>query len=171
MWIWVPAPYDMPTCNNKLEELGYTIEDKGNIEVPIQEMCKITDPRLKYIDCIIPMGRRIGGRGGNIHSRRALSARAWAAITVCRWVRFAARRNIKSSASSGWMRTPISTLPKQRLLEIFTGCRSRLYADSVTRALSRYGMKRLRSWTRSGWPLSERGTLTRAKSATCVQPV
>jgi len=45
----------------RLEELGYSVEDKGNIEVPIQEMCSITDPKLKYLDCIIPMGRRISG--------------------------------------------------------------------------------------------------------------
>ena len=45
----------------KLEELGHVVEDKGNIEVPIQEMCSITDPKLKYIDCIIPMGRRVSG--------------------------------------------------------------------------------------------------------------
>jgi len=44
-----------------LESLGHTLEDKGNIDVPIQETCSITDPRLKYIDCIIPMGRRIAG--------------------------------------------------------------------------------------------------------------
>lgn len=45
----------------KLKELGYSLEDKGNIEVPIQEMCSITDPKLKYIDCIIPMARRVAG--------------------------------------------------------------------------------------------------------------
>jgi arginase len=45
----------------KLEELGYILADKGNIEVPIQETCQIEDPRLKYIDCIIPMGRRVAG--------------------------------------------------------------------------------------------------------------
>ena len=44
-----------------LKELGYTLEDKGNIEVPILETCQITDPKLKYIDCIIPMGRRVAG--------------------------------------------------------------------------------------------------------------
>jgi arginase len=44
-----------------LEELGYTLEDKGNIEVPIQETCSITDQKLKYIDCIVPMGRRVAG--------------------------------------------------------------------------------------------------------------
>ena len=56
-----PSAIRYAHLHNKLEELGYAIEDKGNIEVPIQEMCSITDPKLKYIDCIIPMGRRIGG--------------------------------------------------------------------------------------------------------------
>jgi len=45
----------------KLKELGYTLEDRGNIEVPILETCQITDPKLKYLDCILPMGRRIAG--------------------------------------------------------------------------------------------------------------
>jgi arginase len=44
-----------------LEDLGYTVHDEGNIDVPIAEMCSITDPKLKYIDCIIPMSRRISG--------------------------------------------------------------------------------------------------------------
>lgn len=56
-----PSAIRYAHLQNKLEELGYAIEDKGNIEVPIQEMCNITDPKLKYIDCIIPMGRRVGG--------------------------------------------------------------------------------------------------------------
>ena len=41
--------------------MEYTLEDKGNIEVPILETCRITDPKLKYLDCIIPMGRRVAG--------------------------------------------------------------------------------------------------------------
>ncbi|HEX9385696.1 MAG TPA: arginase [Anaerolineales bacterium] len=45
----------------KLKELGYTLEDRGNIEVPILETCQITDPKLKYLDCILPMGRRVAG--------------------------------------------------------------------------------------------------------------
>jgi len=56
-----PSAIRYAHLQNKLEELGYAIEDKGNIDVPIQEMCAITDPKLKYIDCIIPMGRRIAG--------------------------------------------------------------------------------------------------------------
>lgn len=44
-----------------LEMLGHTVQDSGNVDVPIAEMCTISDPRLKYIDCIIPMGRRVSG--------------------------------------------------------------------------------------------------------------
>lgn len=44
-----------------LEALGYGVRDAGNIDVPIAEMCSITDARLKYLDCIIPMGRRVSG--------------------------------------------------------------------------------------------------------------
>ena len=56
-----PSAIRYAHLHQNLETLGYVLEDKGNIEVPIQETCQITDPRLKYIDCIIPMGRRIAG--------------------------------------------------------------------------------------------------------------
>jgi arginase len=46
---------------NRLEDLGYAVEDQGNVEVAIAEMCSITDPKLKFIDCIVPMGRRVAG--------------------------------------------------------------------------------------------------------------
>lgn len=45
----------------KLESLGYRVNDEGNVEVPIAEKCSITNPKLKYIDCIIPMSRRVSG--------------------------------------------------------------------------------------------------------------
>ena len=56
-----PSAIRYASLHNKLNSLGYFYTDNGNIEVPIQETCQITDPRLKYIDCIIPMGRRIAG--------------------------------------------------------------------------------------------------------------
>jgi arginase len=59
-----PSAIRYAHLHQKLEELGYTLEDKGNIEVPILETCQITDPRLKYLDCIIPMARRISGAVG-----------------------------------------------------------------------------------------------------------
>jgi arginase len=56
-----PSAIRYAHLQKRLEELGYSVEDKGNIEVPIAEMCAITDPRLKYIDCIVPMARRAAG--------------------------------------------------------------------------------------------------------------
>ncbi len=56
-----PSAIRYANLHQRLESLGYILEDKGNIEVPIQETCSITDPRLKYIDCIVPMARRVAG--------------------------------------------------------------------------------------------------------------
>jgi arginase len=56
-----PSAIRYAHLQQKLEALGYTVEDKGNIQVPIAEMCSITDPKLKYIDCIVPMARRAAG--------------------------------------------------------------------------------------------------------------
>lgn len=56
-----PSAIRYAHVEQKLESLGYTVEDKGNIEVPIAEMCKISEPKLKYIDCIVPMARRTAG--------------------------------------------------------------------------------------------------------------
>ena len=56
-----PSAIRYAHLQRKLEDLGYTVQDEGNIEVPIAEMCSITNPKLKYIDCIIPMSRRVAG--------------------------------------------------------------------------------------------------------------
>ena len=56
-----PSAIRYAHLQNKLEDLGYTVQDEGNVEVAIAEMCKITDAKMKYIDCIIPMSRRIAG--------------------------------------------------------------------------------------------------------------
>lgn len=56
-----PSAIRYSQLQQKLEELGYDVQDEGNVEVPIAEMCKITNPKLKYVDCIIPMSRRVAG--------------------------------------------------------------------------------------------------------------
>jgi len=56
-----PSAIRYAHLNQKLAALGYDIEDKGNVEVPIAEMCTISDPRLKYLECIVPMSRRVAG--------------------------------------------------------------------------------------------------------------
>ena len=56
-----PSAIRYANLQRELEKLGYKVNDKGNVEVPIAEMCAITDPKLKYIDCIVPMSRRVAG--------------------------------------------------------------------------------------------------------------
>lgn len=56
-----PSAIRYAHLQKKLKDLGYIVQDEGNIEVPIAEMCSITNPKLKYIDCIIPMSRRVAG--------------------------------------------------------------------------------------------------------------
>jgi arginase len=56
-----PSAIRYAHLNQKLESLGHQVQDKGNVEVPIVEMCKITNPQLKYVDCIVPMSRRVAG--------------------------------------------------------------------------------------------------------------
>ncbi len=45
-----------------LEGLGHTVEDRGNVETPIAETCTEAEPKLRYIDCIVPVARRVYGR-------------------------------------------------------------------------------------------------------------
>jgi arginase len=56
-----PSAIRYAHLQQKLEQLGYTVQDEGNVEVPIAEMCTITNPKMKYIDCIVPMSRRVAG--------------------------------------------------------------------------------------------------------------
>ncbi|MCC6499103.1 MAG: arginase [Anaerolineales bacterium] len=56
-----PSAIRYSNLREKLEGLGHTVEDKGNIEVPIHEICTITEPKLKHIDCIVPVSRRVAG--------------------------------------------------------------------------------------------------------------
>ena len=48
-----------------LRALGHTVIDRGNIQVPLPEMCQVLDPRLRYLDCIIPVARRLMGMISN----------------------------------------------------------------------------------------------------------
>jgi arginase len=45
-----------------LESLGHVVEDRGNVETPIAETCTVSEPKLRYIDCIVPVARRVYGR-------------------------------------------------------------------------------------------------------------
>jgi arginase len=42
-----------------LEALGHAVVDRGNVHVPLLEMCSAADPRLRYLDCITAVLRRL----------------------------------------------------------------------------------------------------------------
>lgn len=56
-----PSAVRYAHLQRELENLDVGVHDQGNVEVPIAEMCTISDPRLKYLDCIVPMARRVAG--------------------------------------------------------------------------------------------------------------
>jgi arginase len=56
-----PSAIRYAHLGQRLEALGYVVEDRGNVEVPIAERCTITEQNLKYLDCILPMARRVSG--------------------------------------------------------------------------------------------------------------
>ncbi|MCG2784039.1 MAG: arginase [Anaerolineae bacterium] len=56
-----PSAIRYAHLQQELEKLGYEVHDKGNVEVPIAETCNVNEPKLRYIDCIVPMARRTAG--------------------------------------------------------------------------------------------------------------
>jgi arginase len=56
-----PSAIRYAHLQRELQKTGCSFADLGNLEVPIAEMCSITEPNLKYIDCIVPMARRAAG--------------------------------------------------------------------------------------------------------------
>ena len=128
-----PSAIRYAHLQKKLEALGYTVEDKGNIEVPIAEMCSIAEPKLKYIDCIVPMSRHAAARSQPLFNQEIFRL-YWVVITALHSVRFEARQNSKSLAWFGLMLMQISILIGPRRPVIFMGCRSPRCADSGTRA-------------------------------------
>ncbi len=42
-----------------LESLGHSVEDLGNVEVPVAETCTPGDPHLKYLDPIVAVARQL----------------------------------------------------------------------------------------------------------------
>jgi len=56
-----PSAIRYAHLQRELQKSGWSFTDRGNVEVPIAEMCNINEPNLKYIDCIIPMARRAAG--------------------------------------------------------------------------------------------------------------
>lgn len=57
-----PSAIRYANLHTGLTSLGHTVRDRGNVTVPLQENCTVTEPNLRYIDCIVPANRRIMGK-------------------------------------------------------------------------------------------------------------
>src|SRR3954470_9331367 len=53
-----PSAIRSSRLRRQLELLGCEVQDKGNLEVLIAEMCNADEPKMKYVDCIVSMARR-----------------------------------------------------------------------------------------------------------------
>jgi arginase len=56
-----PSAIRYAHLRQELLKIGHMVHDQGNLETPIAETCQINEPKLKYIDCIVPLARRIAG--------------------------------------------------------------------------------------------------------------
>lgn len=54
-----PSAIRYAGLNSKLRRLGWTVEDYGNLEVPVPETREIKDKRLKYLDEIVTINERL----------------------------------------------------------------------------------------------------------------
>lgn len=42
-----------------LERSGHDVHDKGNVSVPVMERCTITEPNLRFLDCILDVAHQV----------------------------------------------------------------------------------------------------------------
>jgi len=60
-----PSALRITGITEKLEALGYAVQDTGDIPVRIQEEQRVKDPRLKYVDEIVRTAEVLAGRVRN----------------------------------------------------------------------------------------------------------
>lgn len=60
-----PSALRIAGVTEKLEALGYAVQDTGDIPVRIQEEQRVKDPRLKYVDEIVRTAEVLAGRVHN----------------------------------------------------------------------------------------------------------
>ncbi|MBI3763339.1 MAG: arginase [Chloroflexi bacterium] len=57
-----PSALRYAGLKSALQSIGHTVADGGNVEVPILETCVVTEPKLRYVDCIVPVARQLAER-------------------------------------------------------------------------------------------------------------
>ncbi len=58
-----PSALRIAGLEKKLEELGYNVEDTGDISIEIMERQKLSDPKLRYLNEILKTSKILSGTG------------------------------------------------------------------------------------------------------------
>lgn len=45
-----------------LERAGHNVHDRGNVSVPVMERCTITEPKLRFLDCILDVAHQVAAK-------------------------------------------------------------------------------------------------------------
>lgn len=48
-----PSALRYAGLDSMLERIGHRVQDRGNITVPVMESCSVTEPKLRFLDCIL----------------------------------------------------------------------------------------------------------------------
>ncbi len=54
-----PSAIRKAGLDNALKALGHTVYDRGNIDVPLVENCDASQPKLRYLNCIVEVANRL----------------------------------------------------------------------------------------------------------------
>jgi Arginase/agmatinase/formimionoglutamate hydrolase, arginase family len=79
-----PSAMRIAGLENKLEQLGYKVEDTGDISIEIMERQKLDNPKLRYIDEILKTSKVLAARVEKVLEQKNFLC-VLAAITQWRW--------------------------------------------------------------------------------------
>jgi arginase len=57
-----PSALRYAGLESALERIGHTVRDRGNVAVPVMERCTVTEPKLRFIDCILEVAAEVAVR-------------------------------------------------------------------------------------------------------------
>ena len=56
---WDPSALRYAGLESALERVGHNVHDRGNVAVPVMERCHVTEPKLRFIDCILEVAQQV----------------------------------------------------------------------------------------------------------------
>lgn len=54
-----PSALRYAGLESALERAGHSVHDRGNVPVPVMERCHLTEPKLRFLDCILQVASQV----------------------------------------------------------------------------------------------------------------